>query len=235
MDKFRIFTLNHFNSPMRLPIYLLITFCISLGLLPSKVQAQDKRNLIQLTGIIVAGEYSHGVPGAFIYAPKTGRGASSNYIGYFSLPAISGDTLIVKAIGFKQQYYVVPVATEKASVVITITTDALYLPMVEIFPWPTEQLFKEAFLALELDQSHRDYAAQNLNDMVLRRMLINLKDDGSLNHRYFLNQQYAVSSGAGVQQFGFLDPFAWRKFIESSKKGSLKQQDEKFKDKELEK
>ena len=217
---------------MRIPIYLFLVFITVFCGISHTANSQSKGNLIQLTGIIVAGEYAHGVPGAFIYAPKTGRGGSTNQIGYFSLPAMGGDTLVVKAIGFKQQYYIVPNVTEKASVVITITADAQYLPMVEIFPWPTEQLFKEAFLALELDQTHKDYAAQNLNDMVLRRMLINLKDDGSMNHRYFLNQQYSQRAGAGVQQFGLLDPFAWKRFIESSKKDGLKQQEEKFKEEE---
>ena len=204
-----------------------------LGVLLASFQAAAQtRVLIQLTGIIVSGDNSLGVPGAFVFAPKTGRGASTNYIGYFSMPAHTGDTLLVKAIGFKQQFYIVPLVTEKASVVITLTADANYLPMVEIFPWPTEQLFKEAFLALELDQTHKNYAAQNLNDMVMRRMLINLKDDGSLNHKYFLNQQYAQLPGGGVQQMRLLDPFAWKRFIESSKKGDLKKQEEKFKDDE---
>lgn len=209
--------------------YLLVIACLTWGIYAAKAQ---ERTLIQLTGIIVSGDRALGVPGAFVFTPKTGRGTSTNYIGYFSMPAHTGDTLLIKAIGFKQQNFVVPQVVEKTSVVITLNEDANYLPMVEIFPWPTEQLFKEAFLALELDESHKNYAAQNLNDMVMRRMLINLKDDGSLNHKYFLNQQYAQMPGGGVQQIRLLDPFAWKRFIESSKKGELKKQEEKFKDDE---
>ncbi|TAH24842.1 MAG: carboxypeptidase-like regulatory domain-containing protein [Cytophagales bacterium] len=212
--------------------HIVFTALVFIVITATRLKAQESRMLIQLTGIVVSGENALGVPGAFVFVPKTGRGTSSDYIGYFSMPIHTGDTLLVKAIGFKQQSYVVPQVKEKTTVIITLSADLNYLPMVEVFPWPTEKLFKEAFLALELDRKNNNYAAQNLNDVVIRRMLINQKDDGSMNHRYFMDQQYAQLPGSGVQQFRLLDPFAWRKFLESSKKGQLRQQEEKYKEKE---
>jgi hypothetical protein len=218
---------------LRIPTLLIIIFPFFIIFSHGSYAQQGNSPLIQLTGIIVSGDSAHGVPGAFVYNPRNGRGTSTNQIGFFSMPVKVGDSLLVKAIGFKQQSILVPYANEKLSIVITLLSDFNYLPLVEVFPWPTEKLFKEAFLSLNLDRTNRDYMAQNLNDIVMRRMLINQKDDGSLNHKYFINQQYlSIPGAAGAQSFRMFDPFAWKKFIDDSKKGGLKRQEERDRDRE---
>ncbi len=187
-------------------------------------EAQEKK-VIQLSGLVVSGDSLYGVPGAYIYAPKTGRGTTSTYVGYFSLPAISGDTLLIKAIGYKLKKYVVPEVEEKASIMLELTMDTTFLPAVEIFPWSTEKDFKQAFLALDLSNSPYNNAQRNFNGNTLNRMLYGMPDDGSLNHRYFMN--YDIQSRtSGIPTFNIIDPFAWKKFFKSVKNGDLRQREE---------
>ena len=103
----------------------------------------------------------------------------------------------------------------------------------EIFPWPTEKIFKDAFLALEMPDEQRTAAERNLSDKVIKRMLYNLPDDGSLNHRYFMSQQIQTQNGRYYYPtLNLLNPFAWSKFIKSVKKGELKRSNEKDYNKE---
>ncbi|HEX8548096.1 MAG TPA: carboxypeptidase-like regulatory domain-containing protein [Cytophagaceae bacterium] len=211
--------------------YILLIAIVSSLLLSSTSNAQTQKKVIQLSGLVVGGDSAYGVPGVYLYVPKAGRGTASNYLGYFSLPVLVGDSLLVKAIGFKEKQFVIPDAQEKLSVVIELSEDTSYMPSVEVFPWPTEKLFKEAFLSLTLPEQERDYMRQNLNDKVMARMLYNLPDDGSQNHRYYIQQQQQRADGRYMYPtLSLLNPFAWNRFIRSAKKGGLKETDVRDRD-----
>ena len=71
--------------------------------------------------------------GANLFIPKAGRGANTNAYGYFALPALEGDTLIVSTVGYKNRLIVMPkVPDEVYSVVIELNADATLLPVVEV-------------------------------------------------------------------------------------------------------
>ncbi|MBX9850868.1 MAG: carboxypeptidase-like regulatory domain-containing protein [Cytophagaceae bacterium] len=182
------------------------------------------KRVIQLSGLVVAGDSSYGVPGVSVYVPKAGRGAITSSVGYFSFPVLSGDSVVIKSLGYKEKHFVVPVQEEdKLSVIIQLMEDTLLLPVVEIFPYPTEKLFKEAFLALKLPEQDLDNMHKNLNEQVMKRMLYNVDQDGSMNHKYYMQQQVVKTENRMMYPtINFLNPFAWSKFIQSVKKGELK-------------
>lgn len=211
--------------------YILLIAIVWSLLFLAESKAQTQKKVIQLSGLVVGGDSAYGVPGVYLYVPKAGRGTASNYLGYFSLPVLVGDSLLVKAIGFREKQFIIPDANEKLSVVIELLEDTSYLPTVEVFPWPTEKLFKEAFLSLTLPDQERDYMRQNLNDKVMARMLYNLPDDGSQNHRYYIQQQQQRSDGRYMYPtLSLFNPFAWNKFIKSAKKGGLRETDVRDRD-----
>jgi hypothetical protein len=203
------------------------TTLILMGVIHHTSQAQAPK-IIQLSGLIVGGDSLYGIPGVYIYVPKAGRGTTSDHFGYFSLPVLIGDTVLIKALGYRPKNYIVPEIEEKLSVVIEMTEDTTFLPLVEVFPWPTEKIFKEAFLALELPNRERSNAEKNLSSKTITRMLYNLPDDGSMNHRYFLMLQGQAQSKSHLfPTLSLIDPFAWSRFIKSTKKGGLKHREEK--------
>jgi hypothetical protein len=188
------------------------------------VQAQSPRKIIQFSGLIVSGDSAFGTPGVYVFVPKEGRGTISNAIGYFSMAALTGDSIVIKSIGYKEKFFVIPYTLEdKISVIIEIMEDTLYMPIVEITPWPTERLFKEAFLALKLPEQDLKNMNHNLNDQVLKRMMYNLGADASMNSRYYLQQQTSsVSNKYFSPTLSLLNPFAWKSFIDGVKRGDLK-------------
>ena len=192
-------------------------------------QAAGQRKVIQFSGLIVSGEESFGVPYASVHVPRTSRGAYTNEVGYFSFPLLIGDTCIVSSQGFRPQKYIIPDdGRESISVVLYLQSDTTLLPAVEILPFPTEEDFKRAFLALKLPETDMNRMRRNLDPRLLARMQHNLTMDGGLNHLYFVNQQNfnTVNQNFLPGTSQLLNPFAWGKFIQSVKKGELKRRQE---------
>ena len=192
-------------------------------------QAQDSGRVMQLSGIIIGEDSISGVPGVHIYVPAAGRGTTSNIYGYFSLPVLGGDSIVVSAVSYQKQSFIVPQDrnTESFTLVIELESDTTYLPEIEIFPWPTEELFKEAILALELpDQRRYDALSKNLSPEILAQMYWDLPMDGSMNHRYFVDQQFAASAGRFMYPtLSLLNPAAWSQLIKSIKRGDFKKEE----------
>ena len=202
-------------------IFLLV-FCIA-----SISNAQDSKRVVQVSGLVVSGDSLYGVPGVAVYIPKSGRGTTTNYVGYFSLAALVGDSILINSLGYKLRKYSIPdtLKADKMSLIIELLEDTLILPAVEIFPWPTEQLFKEAFLSLKLPEQDLNNMNQNLNEQVLKRMLYSTSASGSENHRYYMQkQQQVVDSRYNVvsPSITFSNPFAWSRFITDIKKKRFK-------------
>jgi carboxypeptidase-like protein len=181
--------------------------------------AQGGKKIVQLTGIIV-NEDSVGLPGAHIYVPKSGRGTSSNIYGYFSLPVLAYDSILISYIGYEMQHYLVPDDQgESITLVIKLIQDTRELETIEVFPFPSEELFKEAVLALRLPEE-REYDLRDLyGDEVMAKMLMNTPYDGAMNFRYYQDLQFDyIHSQYGYIQNPYLNPFNWAKFIQDLKK-----------------
>ena len=174
---------------------------------------------------MVGQDSTSGVPGVHIYAPEAGRGTTSNPYGYFSMPVLEGDSLIISAVSYERKHFVIPEGkSENYTVVIELTRDTTYLPELQVFPYPTEELFKEAILALELpNQNDLNNLKRNLDEQLLRKMFANTAMGPNANHAYFMQQQQnAWNNRFQPTSIPLLNPFAWAQFIKSVKRGDLK-------------
>ncbi|MDQ3393337.1 MAG: carboxypeptidase-like regulatory domain-containing protein [Bacteroidota bacterium] len=211
---------------MKIPFHIIFIFSIiaCLGVV-NKLHAQGKKHIIQFSGVVVGEDSTSGVPGVHIYVPKAGRGTTSNGYGYFSMPVLANDSVVISAVGYQKQYFIIP-DTEKQSITVAIEllSDTTFLPTVEIFPYPTEEHFKEAVLAMQLpDEGNYTRIRENMNEEVLARMFNNLTMDGTANYRHTMNQQFFdTHRRSGMVMNPLLDPFAWANFIKSIKRGDFK-------------
>jgi len=183
--------------------------------------AQQPRRVIQLSGVTMD-TVSGPVPFVNIYIPTAGRGVKTNDVGFFSLPVLAGDSVVISSVGYQRQYYVVPHdAPEYLTVFVAMVQDVTYLREVEILDYPTEEVFKEAILALNLPPAAID--EKNLNAELLALMLKTTPMDGPLNQRYSLNQWAASQSDKFMPVTNpFFNPFNWAKFFSGLKKNKKK-------------
>jgi CarboxypepD_reg-like domain len=188
----------------------------------SQVFAQTKR-VIQLSGVVLGEDSVSGLPGVHVYVPKAGRGTTTNHVGFFSMPVLIGDSIVVSSVGYERQFYIVPNdAPEYQTVIVQLVQDATYLREIVVLDFPTEEVFKQAVLALNVPVD-KNIDSKNLHQELLALMVKTTPMDGYQNQRYALNQ-WANSANDRFQPVTnpFLNPFNWVKFFNSLKKDKKK-------------
>jgi len=223
-----LFKNNNILIMMARNIFLLIFFCFLLNILVNESLAQGQKKIIQLSGVVVGQDSISGVGGVHIYVPKAGRGTTSNPYGYFAMPVLQGDSIIVSAIGYRKQNFIMPGDKgESVTLFIELKPDTTVLPELEIFPYPTEELFKKAVLAIELpNRKDLENLDRSLDKDLLRRMYNNEPMSANMNYKYFMDQQMlSTSTKYQLPSNPLLNPFAWVKFIKAIKRGDFKKKD----------
>lgn len=186
--------------------------------------SQSAKKIVQVSGLVVSGESSYGVPGVYFLIPKAGRGTVTNEVGYFSIPTLAGDSAIIRGVGFKPQSYVVPDnGSDGVSVIIYLKADTTLLPTVEVEPYPTEQEFKQAILNLKLPDGDFDKLRRNLDENTLARMRFEMPMTAKMNFNQAMNANIGALQNRNMPPpLQLTNPFAWGRFIESVKRGDLK-------------
>jgi len=213
------YTLKGIKTVIKSILVLSVVALCSQVFSPNQVAAQGKQRVIQLSGIVLGQDSTSGIPGVHVYVPKAGRGTTTNRVGYFSMPVLVGDEVVISAIGYEKQYYKIPdLEKDNMTVIIELISDTTYLEAVEIMPFPTEEIFKEAVIALNLPVD-KPVNNENLNEELLALMLRTTPMDATMNHRYYLdNWQQAQQDRYGPRPNPLLNPFNWARFFKSLKK-----------------
>nr|MBI1228808.1 carboxypeptidase-like regulatory domain-containing protein [Cytophagales bacterium] len=207
-------------------LFLVLVVCF-IGTGTANAQDDPERKIVQLSGIILNADSTVAIPGVNIYVPKKGRGTSSNRFGYFSMPVIAGDSVVFSFIGLKRQAIKVPdnIQEDKLSYILTMVEDEFALAEVQVMPYPTEEEFKNAILALNIEEE-RPLNRGNLSPQLLLRWAEEMPASGNENFRQFTNMQMMQGMDRyGPRPLPLLNPFAWAQFIQSIKRGDLKNKD----------
>ncbi|HRK52974.1 MAG TPA: carboxypeptidase-like regulatory domain-containing protein [Cyclobacteriaceae bacterium] len=190
-----------------------------LGVSATDSFAQSKKRVIQLSGIILSEDSVSGLPGVHIYVPKAGRGTTSNRTGYFSMPVLEGDSVVISSVGYNRRHYIVPKSiSEYLTIIVEMVPDVTYLQEVEIMPFPTEEVFKEAVLALNIPMDN-GVDPRAMNAELLALMLRTTPMDGAANYRYYMDQYTgSVNDRFQPRTNPFLNPFNWARFFRDLKR-----------------
>ncbi len=208
---------------------ILILFVVGFLGIHRSAEAQDTsdRKVVQLSGVILNADSTTAIPGVNIYVPKKGRGTSSNRFGYFSMPVVAGDSVVFSYIGLKRQTLKIPedIDEDKVSYILTMIQDEIALQEVQVMPYPTEEEFKNAILAVNVD-AEPPLNRGNLSPQLLLRWAEEMPASGNENFRQFTNQQTQQTMDRyGPRPLPLLNPFAWAQFIKSIKNGDLRNRD----------
>ncbi len=193
-----------------------LLFCLMVS---NTAFGQAQKRVIQLSGVVLT-EEGEGIPGVHVYVPKAGRGTTTNGLGFFSMPVVVGDSIVISSVAHVLQHYIVPQdAPEYQTIIVPLVEDVTYLKDVVIRPFPTEEVFKEAILALNIPMEGDSYKSKDLSAELLALMVKTTPMDGPQNQKYYLdqwvaNQNYKYQAVSNP----FLNPFNWAKFFKSLNK-----------------
>lgn len=202
-------------------IFLLIaTFGLAIGL-----HAQDRRqpNLVQFSGVVVTDSLLP-VPFTNILVKNTYRGTMSDVYGYFSFVAQEGDTILFSAVGFQRSQYVIPdsLTESKYSMIHVLNRDTVQLRELAVYPWPSKEQFRDAFLNLRLPDDDHQLAMKNMSPAEMLQRMENLPPDAyeSFQYQMALDQTRLYYSG-GTPSINLFNPIAWAQFIQAWQNGEF--------------
>lgn len=193
---------------------LFLAICLSFG-------AHSQFNpVVQVSGVVVATDSILAVPFATIYRSNDHRGTYSDYDGYFTLPALAGDTLHFVSIGLKKSYFVIPSDSIQAhiSIVQWMQEDTVILPTVNILPYPSRYKLRGEVLALDLPGDRYFKFNRTLVAAANYDGLNDLSDEAYSEASETLVARYTSGFKSGGN---LLDPNAWGKFMKAMKRGDL--------------
>ncbi len=180
MVNFEHKNINKFTNMKNTIIYILLFVqLISFGF--------AQKAVYQLTGILTSDQSKDPVPFAKIQVVNARRATIANAVGFFSIPVIESDTLVLSSVGYfnlvismkdfltkyegdKSEYYLYTVQTMKE--------DPITTPIVTILPYKNAQEGITQFLNIPLRVNDpMALAAQNLNKDLMGFYINNLPID----------------------------------------------------------
>ncbi|MBK7212612.1 MAG: carboxypeptidase-like regulatory domain-containing protein [Bacteroidales bacterium] len=210
----------------------LLSFFILAMLISSIAKAQRLENeLVQFSGVVITADSLRPVPFANIAVEKTGRGTTTDYWGFFSIVVRKNDMISFSAMGFKKVNYRIPdtLSSNRYSLIQVMSSDTIMLAETVIYPWPTKEQFRRAFIKLNIPDDDIEIAKKNLAYMEMRDMDPRNYDpekfgmNGAQNYRNYVDRSTDRLYYAGqTVPNNLLNPIAWAKFIQAWKRGDFK-------------
>lgn len=200
-------------------------FLAAISLLSMQCAFSQSDKLVQLSGLILTSDSLMGVPYATVIIKHQARGTFSNYQGFFSLVAAMGDTIKFSGVGYRMESVVVPdtLTKNKYSIIQLLTQDTVYLPETVIYPWPTKEEFKQAFLKMNIPADDLERARRNLEREKLKEIGDVMAMDATETTKYYISQEAQRFSYNGqIPPQNIFNPVSWAKFIEAWKRGDYR-------------
>ncbi len=208
---------------------ILISLIFFSVILCDKLSSQEtENNLIQFSGIVVTADSLIPVPYTNISIKNTWRGTIADFYGYFSFVAFKSDTIVFSAVGFKKGIFAIPdtITSNRYSLIQVMSSDTIMLTQTVIYPWPSREQFREAFLKFDVPDDDYERAKKNLDIAQLKEIEANYPMDGSMNFRNSMQlYQNRLYYNGQTQPITVLNPFAWAEFIKAWKEGEFKRKD----------
>lgn len=204
---------------------------ISLLLLVMNTKAQQNDDLVQFSGVVVTADSLRPVPFAKITVIKTGKTTSSDYWGFFSVVVHKNDFVSFSAVGYKSGLFHIPdtLSQNRYSLIQVMSSDTIMLTETVIYPWPSKEQFRHAFLTLRIPDDDIEIARRNLAYMEMREIYGRNYDPerygytpGQSYRNYMSAQSDKLYYNGQAMPNNLLNPLAWAKFIKAWKNGDFK-------------
>ncbi|MFK7756535.1 MAG: hypothetical protein AB8B53_06335 [Flavobacteriales bacterium] len=211
-------------------VFSIIIFSVHSVNAQSEVGPNDSiitPEVIQLSGVLVTGDSLMPVPYSNIFRTRDNTGVISNALGFFTLPAFKGDTIMFSNIGYRNVTYTIPLDAEGdlMNIVQLIAPDTVQLEVTQVYPWPSKASFAREFLALELPDDNLARQQRNLDPVEMQKRMEFLGPESAASAKYAMNAEaLRLQSMGTAQNLSLLNPFAWAQFLSALRNGDFRRQ-----------
>jgi len=216
---------------MKNALKIFILFCFYLAFATSVYsQKKTKKNdLIQFSGVVLTADSLNPVPFTHINIINSQKGTLTDYYGFFSFVAQKKDTIVFSSIGYKKIYFLIPdsLTINRYSLIQLMSADTLMLGESVVYPWPTVEQFKEAFVKMHIPDDDLERAKKNLALAEMKERMKKIPNDASMNYKNYIdNISNRLYYAGQYPTSNLLNPIAWAKFIEAWREGKFKRQND---------
>ncbi|MEG2665872.1 MAG: carboxypeptidase-like regulatory domain-containing protein [Bacteroidales bacterium] len=194
--------------------FLAVTICGLKG--HAQNSSEQRKKIIQFSGVMVNAHDLSPIPFATIVINGTGRGAVADVSGFFTFVAVSGDVIKFSSVGYEPALFVIPdsIRADAYSIIQPMVQDTIMLMETVIYPWPSKDKFREAFVSVKLPEQDADIVRKNFNLATMREQARIGKMDANMNYRSLMQEQVGKLYSQGqVSPNNLLNPFAWAQFV----------------------
>lgn len=214
------------SVPFRLAFVCAFTLWMGLG---ASCQTDSlSAQVVQVSGLVVTGDSLSPLPYCTVFRSRDRRGTMTDARGFFSLPALTGDTLEFSSVGYVSQQAVIPEggALARVNLVQPMGRDTVAMKDAFVYPWPSRERFRQDFLALGLPNQGLDPAWDSpIDPMDVYDRLSEVGRDGQSTSSEVLAAQAQQAGYAGqAPPVNLLNPVAWAQFLQALKSGDLRRQ-----------
>jgi len=190
-------------------------------------QIFNRERFIQVSGIITD-EENKPVSNVAVMSYKLRRGTISERYGIYSIISTPGDTILYRALGYKNHETVIPESFDGRhfNADVILYGDTIQIDDVVILPWKTYDEFKRNIT----EPRPVDPEIVNMNEN-LASISASIANSAGVTitpeagYRYAMEQNFnAMSTKNQYPVNNLLNPFAWAKFFSGVKNGLLKNQ-----------
>jgi hypothetical protein len=212
--------------------YTLLLSLLLILFLPGEGKSQGNsirdKSLIQFSGVVVSADSLQPIPFTNVIIRNARRGTITDFYGFFSFVAMKGDTLDFQYVGFKTNSFIIPdsLVDQHYSIIQVLVRDTINLKEAIVYPWPTKDEFKRAFVELKLSDDDLKRAQRNFELAAMKEIQAQVIYDGGLNYQMAVQQrQTQLYSQGQYRSISLLNPLAWAAFIQSWKDGAYKKKE----------
>lgn len=196
----------------------LLLLLITMG--AANAQGQTERR--HLTGMVLEINNNKAIPFTSVYLKNRESGTFADNLGYFSLMAKPGDTIVFSNVGYKNIEIVLPMEMnfETYHFIQYLLPETLFLEDITIMSFPSKEQFRQAFLDTQVPREQIDRSFDNIAEMkgIMKKQAI--------EEQYYLEklQQTQVYMLTGeIPANNYLNPMRWSNFIRDWKAGKFRQ------------
>ncbi len=216
------------GAPTFASMRILFLVLLLAATITHRAHAQEtKPDLVQFSGVVVTDSLTP-VPFTNILVRNSFRGTMSDVFGYFSFVAQEGDTILFSAVGFQRSQYVIPrqLQENKYSMIHVMSRDTIMLDEFSVYPWPSREQFREAFLNVRLPDDDFQLAMRNLSPAEMIQRMENLPPDAyqSFSYQMAMDRTQLYYSG-GTPTVNLFNPIAWAQFLQAWQNGDFRKKD----------
>ncbi|MCC6251858.1 MAG: carboxypeptidase-like regulatory domain-containing protein [Bacteroidia bacterium] len=204
----------------------LFIYCFAVSL--STTAQNNEKRIIQFSGVVVTGDSLKPVPFTNITVTGTRHATVSDYYGFFSFAAEEGTDITFSAVGFKKAHFTIPDTCHenRYSMIQILFLDTVMLKEAVIYPWPTREQFRQAFLNLDNKNDDMARAQKNLAKEEMELISMNMGMSSQENYKMGMQQyQTRMYYTGGKPPLTLMDPLKWAEFVKAWKRGDFKSKD----------